>query len=182
MSWVAAAIAVLFLLGAINLLLTLGVVRRLREYADVLSGMKSLVPSGGSRLLPVGESPGDFSTLTTDGETVSRSSLRDGSVVAFWGPHCQPCAAKLPALLELLASLPGGRQAALTVVQGGEAESAALVSRLRPVTRVVVEPNAGPTASAFQARATPTLYVLDAEGRVRAAGHDPERLSLAANA
>lgn len=176
MTYVNAAIAVLFLLALLNLLLTLGIIRRLREYAEVMSTTTTRGPS--DLLLAAGDVPGEFSALTIDGETVSLSSLNDGSVVAFLAPHCHPCTEMVPALVERLAGLAGGRPAALTVVLGDQEESAELVARLQPVARVVVEPRRGPVANAFRVRSSPVLYMLGAQGRVTAAGHHLGQLPL----
>lgn len=147
-------IAAVVLVGALcllNLIFTLGVIRRLREHTALLSG------AGDPIMVKVGTEIDEFSSSTVDNEAVTCESLIDETVVAFFSPGCKPCEEKLPKFVAHAAALPGGRQRVLAVVVGDADQTAPLVTELRPVARVVVEDHAGPLASAFTVNAFPTV-------------------------
>ncbi|MFJ6379536.1 TlpA family protein disulfide reductase [Kitasatospora sp. NPDC092039] len=166
-------IPLLLLVGALcvlDLLLTLGVIRRLREHSDLLAA------PGGPGTVPVapevGTPIGEFSVETTTGERLTDADLAEGALVAFFSPTCGPCRTKLPKFVEHVAALPRGRNGALAVVVGEPEESADFVRRLSAVTRTVRESSGGALAGAFQAQAFPTLLTV---------GRPAGRLAVTAN-
>jgi thiol-disulfide isomerase/thioredoxin len=175
---VAYLVAGLILVGAVaslNLLLTLGVIRRLRE-------LDAQLPQRGldSTLLPAGATVDDFAADTTDGATVSRRALRGDTVVGFFSPGCEPCEALQPAFVEYAARVPGGRDHVIAVVAGSPDEAAPVVARLSGIARVVVEEAAGgAVVRAFRVRAYPALFHLDGTGEVRASGRNLDALPVA---
>ncbi len=151
----------------LNLLLTLGVIRRLREHTELLT--RPAQHHGGPGT-PVGEEVGDFQASTVDGQPVARADLAAAAgetFVAVLTPHCRPCTEKLPALAAHLRARSGG---ALVVVVGDAGEAADMLATLSPVARVVVDKPGGPVATAFQATAFPTMLTVapDGAGRLRA--------------
>ncbi|MDH6139378.1 thiol-disulfide isomerase/thioredoxin [Kitasatospora sp. GP30] len=154
----------------LNLLLTLGVVKRLREHTELLAVPGG--PGGAPAAVEVGTEIGTFSAETVDGERLTDADLGDDTVVAFFSPTCAPCKAKLPKFVEYAAGLPTGPAGALAVVVGEPEESSAFVSRLSAVARTVQESRGGELAEAFQARAFPTVL------RV---GRPADRLAVTAN-
>ncbi|MET7301346.1 hypothetical protein [Embleya sp. NPDC005575] len=156
---------------ALDLVLTLGVIRRLREHAELLSSGGG---SGDPLDMAVGEEVGEFSTSMVDGEPLTRGMLAEETLVAFFSPGCEPCREKLPRFVEHARTLPGGRDRVLAAVVGDAGEAAAFVAELSPFARVVVE--AGPDDAlgrAFRARSYPTL--------LRVAPDDAGRLVVTAN-
>lgn len=164
MPFLIAAVVLVGLLCTLDLILTLGVIRRLREHTELLSQR----PEGGLRpALPVGGEVGEFTTSTVDGETLTRDALREETVVAFFSPGCQPCEEKLPRFVEYARAVPGGRLRVLAAVVGDAGEAGALVAELSPVARVVVEEHDGALSAAFQAKMYPTVLLVAPDGSGR---------------
>ncbi|WP_051450176.1 TlpA family protein disulfide reductase [Actinospica robiniae] len=158
------AIVLLAALGMLNLLLALGIIRRLREQADA-TGQRAP-----RRLrLEVGERVGEFSAVSTGGAPVSRSSLH-GSVVAVLSATCAPCKALLPDFLEFAAAFPGGAGRILAVATGEAAEVAELIEQLEPVARVVTERMGGPVCAALGVSGFPSLLLVGDDGTVESSG------------
>lgn len=171
------------LLGAVtalNLLLILGVVRRLRVHTAMLTaGGGPAAPPG---LIPAGERVGGFAATTVGGEPVSRDALAGDTVVGFMKPGCPPCEENLPGFLRLAAATPGGRHRVLAVVAGTAAEAAPLVARLSPAAQVLLDAEEGPVARAFEVHGYPAYYVVGETGIVRSAAYRPQQISIAAPA
>lgn len=147
-----AAVVLVGALGVLNLIFTLGVIRRLREHTELLSSQGGRDPMG----VAAGTEIGEFEATTVDGEVVAHDLLLDETLVAFFAPGCEPCEEKLPSFVAQAASLPG-RHRVLAVVVGDAEAAGPMVAALRPVARVVVEEDhAGPLVSAFTVRAFPT--------------------------
>ncbi|MEU1732578.1 TlpA disulfide reductase family protein [Streptosporangium sp. NPDC020145] len=162
MPFVIAALVLVGTLCVLNLLLSVGVIKRLREHTELLSkpGHGKVMPS-----LGVGEEVGEFLTSTVDGGTLSRESLADDTVVGFFSPNCGPCREQLPRFVEYSGALPGGRGRVVAVVLSHDADEAnALVADLAPVASVVVETSSGPLSKAFKIKAYPTVLRVAARG------------------
>ncbi len=155
-----AAVCILSALVLFNLLLSFGLVRRMRlssEGAEVTSG-----PPAGARISP-------FSARALDGVSISERDLVAGPlIVGFFQTGCQPCVAVKE---QLIAG--GAREPLVVFVQGDPDDPAshALAQQLATVARwvAVVEHDSPPTR-AFAVAAYPTLIRLDG-GVVQAAGY-----------
>ncbi|MFG2287657.1 TlpA disulfide reductase family protein [Streptomyces sp. NPDC048595] len=168
MSFLIAAVLLVGTLCTLDLVLTLGVIKRLREHSEQLSGASG--PGGRFDTLDmaVGEEVGEFDTSTVDGERLTRGMLAADTLVAFFAPGCRPCREKLPAFVDHARSLPGGRAQTVAVVVGEPADAAAFVAELSPVARVVVEAGPDePLSAAFRARSFPTLLRVSPDGHGR---------------
>lgn len=110
-----AALAVLATLCVLNLLLTFGIVRRLRQMED---------EELGDLTLAVGSALPDFTAVTTTGNRVSSSTVGRGAVVAFFSPDCGACRRQLPRFTEI-AQRNAGRAGMdfLAVVRGNEEDT-----------------------------------------------------------
>ncbi|MFF3441941.1 hypothetical protein [Streptosporangium sp. NPDC002721] len=168
MAIVVVAMTLVGMLCAVNLILTVGVIKRLREHSGLLSGMS------GPPTIPVGKEIGGFLTSTVDGELLSDGLMSDDSLVAFFSPGCGPCKTTVPAFVEYARKLPGGRDRLLAVVVGDPDEAAGFVGDLNPVTRVVVENAEGALSTAFKTKAYPTLVRVGtrADGRLVVTAND----------
>jgi thiol-disulfide isomerase/thioredoxin len=162
-------------LCVLNLVLTLGVVRRLREHAQLLA---MLSPKAPNPMLSVGERVGSFEAVTVDGHAVSRDTLDGPTLLGIFSPDCSACAERLPRFVELAAGYPGGRERVLAVVVGDEHQAAAQVAALAPVARVVVEDADGQLSQATGVRGYPAFGVLDEGGWVRSASTNLDLLDV----
>ncbi|MFD7666863.1 TlpA disulfide reductase family protein [Streptomyces sp. NPDC059788] len=165
--------AALVLVGTIcvlNLVLTLGVIARLRTHTELLSlgGEGGPLPA-----LPVGGEVGAFTARTVDGEPLSHEALDGDTVVAFFSPTCKPCRENLPAFVRFAREAQGGTTRTLAVVVSDAERAASFVSELSPVTRVAVETRGGPLCSAFGVSAFPAT--------VRVAPDDAGKLRIKAD-
>src|ERR1700735_377462 len=166
-----AAVALAGVLCVLDLLLTFGVIRRLREHTDLLSALASKVPVLG---LEVGKSPGAFSAVTTSGEVVTDADqLR---IVACLSSSCSACPERVPPFVEYLRNYRLGRDSVLAVIQGGHDEPVPFLDRLAEVALVCVEPADGMVSRAFEVNGYPLFFLLDADGAVTVNGYDPSML------
>ncbi|MGW1601073.1 TlpA family protein disulfide reductase [Streptomyces eurythermus] len=169
MAALTAAVVLLGILCVFNLLLTIGVIKKLREYGP--SGPTGAPGTGMTPLRPGEELPA-FTAVAEDGVPVGPSSLPDGSLIAFLSPGCAPCREKLPELVEYAAADPGRRDRTLAVVVGEPGECERFVRELSPVARVVVEPKGGPVCAALRVDAFPTTLRVRADrDRTVVTGH-----------
>lgn len=167
MPYQTAGIAVLGALTLLNLLLTYGVIRRLREHTRLLAGIGSAAP-----MLAPGSTVGDFAATTLDGELVSRDALSGQTLVGFFSPGCPACTERLPDFVARAATPAHGRARTLAVIAGGDESYAAQREQLAAVARVVVEPErSGPVGRAFGVSAYPVFALVDPAGEVLASGY-----------
>jgi hypothetical protein len=167
-----AAVVVVAGLCLLDLLLTFGVIRRLREHTDILAGARDGKPPVTG--LAAGQSPGAFSAATTDGDLVSNvTGLR---VVAFFSSSCPACPGMVPPFVEYVNSHGMGRDSVLAVVAGSAGEPPPYLAQLAEAAQVRIEPAGGEVIRAFKVEAFPAFCVLDSDGALIASGHDPSVL------
>jgi thiol-disulfide isomerase/thioredoxin len=161
MSYLAAAVLLIGALCCLNLIVTFGIVRRLRLQAD--HGSQETVR------LPPGTLAPEFTTTTISGSARSLGDLTGArSVVAFFAAKCPPCHEQVPAFVAYARSVPGGAAQVLAVVVGGDdPETAQLAGELQGPASVAVERAHGPMQEAFAVLGFPTFYVLDDHGRIQ---------------
>lgn len=155
MPFVIATLVFVGLLCALDLVLTVGVIKRLREHTDLLANR-----SGGRLSLGPGDEVGEFSALTVDGEPVRDDMIDTETVVAFFSPTCGPCKEKLPKFVEYARTVPGGRGRVVAVVATDRDDAAAgdpMVSALGPVARVLAGEEAEQLAEACKVQGFPVV-------------------------
>ena len=115
----------------------------------------------------IGDDAPAFSLKDLSGRELSLDDLKGKAVfINFWGSWCAPCRKELPALNELQRK---NKEVAIVTINIDKKRAAAdaflkkvpldqLTILLDPETRVI---------SSFGARAMPTSYLLDREGKVR---------------
>ncbi|TDU83986.1 thiol-disulfide isomerase/thioredoxin [Kribbella voronezhensis] len=158
MPYLTAAVVLLAVLGTLNLLLTLAIVRRLRTMNPVQPPPEPL---------PVGTTIRPFTAATTDGETVSDRDLRGAqTLVGYFSPGCPPCEAALPRFVAYAAGL--DRERVLAVIVDGTGSDAAGHQALEAVARVVVTSERATVVEALSAYGYPAVFLLDEDGRVAA--------------
>lgn len=156
MPYLIAASVLVGLLSLVNLLLLIGVIRRLRTMRDT-----SQMPLEG---LQPGEAIPDFTATATDGAPVSAAYLRGRAMIGFFSPGCGPCKELLPRFVEQAEQAPGPVLA--VVVATPQDDPAADIARLEKVARVVSEAPQGPVQQVFKVSGYPTVIATDATGTV----------------
>lgn len=172
MGYLTALVTLFCLLGIVNLLLTIGVVRRLRAQH---SGQSRSAPAGGDpfkgSMLSVGESVGSFAVPDIEGKPLTRDSLREGMLVAFLSPGCLPCEELLPAVVAQARTAGPDRVLAVVVMdEGNGSRPDDFVAALSPVARVAVTRLDGDLARAFDLQGMPTGVRMGPDGRIAATG------------
>lgn len=181
-------IAVVVLVGALclmNLVLALGLVRRLREHTKLLDVLYETIdlmggPPGPRGELATGEVVGDFDATTLDGARVTRDLLVEGTVVAFLSADCGGCRDQLPEIASWAAGQ--DRDRIVAVVDARSGDPAELLTTLSPVAQVITEDKATQLLSAFKVQAFPTFCRLAEGGRLLAVEGRISRLSAGAAA
>jgi thiol-disulfide isomerase/thioredoxin len=163
-------VAALVLVGALallNLLLTYGLIRRLREQAALLAELSGGLAAGpGSDLArPVGSPVAPFRTETVDGAPLDAGWFDEPTLVGFFSPGCQPCAELLP---RFTAAAAGTR--ALAVVEPAPVDDAGYRAALAGAATVVAGEAARAVIEAFGVRGFPTACLVDAGGVITATG------------
>lgn len=166
-----AAVAITALLCLIDLLLTFGVIRRLREHTELLAESRGhdIAVIG----LPAGQAAEPFTATTTDGAPVSGPAGLH--MVAFFSPRCSICPKRVPAFTDYLRANRLRRDEVLVVI-GESAEPVPYLDQLTAVAQVCTEPADGPLGKAFGVEGYPAFCLLDADGAVHATGFDPAEL------
>ncbi|KAF4408030.1 TlpA family protein disulfide reductase [Streptomyces lycii] len=175
------ALTVLFgALSLFNIVLTVGLVRRIRGM-DAGPSPVTAPPAGLPAVMrTAGGQVEAFESVTVRGETVSERFLSRGPVLAGVFAHgCSACHELLPGFLSLIESEGYSRDRVLVTLVGRPAELADDVRQLDPVATVVVEGRRGTVARALGVKAYPALAVIDAGGTVRASGPGIDSLSAA---
>jgi thiol-disulfide isomerase/thioredoxin len=169
LTYLAAALGIVAAGGIFNLLLTFGVIRRLKEHTRLLDQQLA----GGSHMtamiLPAGSQVDEFTAVAIDGGDVTLADLGDEALIGFFSPTCGPCKAQLPVFMETAGGLRESVRV-VAVVLNGETGSEEMAERLSPVARVVSESHDGPIVSAFRVTAFPSFAYV-AQGAVTATGN-----------
>jgi thiol-disulfide isomerase/thioredoxin len=165
--YLAVSVAVVAAISILNLLLTLGMARRLREHAARLAALPPdwLGPPP-ELMLAAGARPAEFHAESVDGGQVSLASLATPALIGFFSPDCPPCREWIPRFVQAAGELPPGRAQALAVVTGSTTSGGDEVAQLRSVAQVVVEPSDGPVSRAFAVKGWPALCRLGADGTI----------------
>ncbi|MDW5326953.1 TlpA disulfide reductase family protein [Plantactinospora sp. KLBMP9567] len=171
MPFVIAAVVLLGALCMVNLLLTFGILRRLREQTAELSRLSGALPPG----MPapeelVGTPVPAFAATAIDGTPVTRDSLmgRPG-LVGFFSAGCAPCHEQAPVFAKWLAEQGDDATAAVAVITDSGPEAVEMATSLSGKATVVVEPDAFTVSQAFGVRGFPTFLRVDAGGVIAGA-------------
>jgi hypothetical protein len=171
MSFIVVLTTLAIVLCLLNLLLTYGVMRRLRAHTELFRLL-----SAPEMALPAGEKVGSFTAVTTRGDEITHYDLAGPVIVGFLSPSCRPCREALPNFVEHVRTSGGD---ALAVVLADGTDSDDMVQALESAVRVMVEPPQGPISQAFAVRGTPAFILVEG-GRVIEAGGPEIMMKLAA--
>jgi hypothetical protein len=173
MELLTAAVLVLAALTLFNLLLSLGLVRRIRQYEKASADGRSSTDDR-SLMHPVGTRLAPFGATTVDGAPVVLSGR---TVFGFFSTECGGCEVRIADFVPYAAKVPGGASQVLAVVLGVNDEKAArFVSALSAVARVIRESDGGPVSQAFGLAAVPVFGVLTDGYTVEASGYSVDQL------
>lgn len=161
MAAVLAVAALALAVAIVDLLLILGMVRRLRAQARPLSPLD--VPgffdiySGP----PVGSQLPEFSATTADGEVIDNSRFAAAAgCIAFVSVNCLPCKGALADLDPYLRATGIGSRHILVVVSDDPAGESPEAARAGEFAGVVTGDQAAPLARRFGVRGFPTLLAI----------------------
>jgi hypothetical protein len=180
----AVAVVMVGSLCTLDLLLTIGLVRRLRQHSELLDDLSEMrnairMPDV---IAPAGTSVGDFTALAADDEPVSAELLGAETLIGFFTPSCPGCAEQLPEFVRYADAMPHGRQQALAVVVGtDDGEVGEYAAQLSPVARVVAEEHGGPVAAALLVTGFPAFCLVGGNGVVLASGYKLDKLPVPAS-
>ncbi|GAB2932570.1 hypothetical protein GCM10027280_20300 [Micromonospora polyrhachis] len=175
MWYLTVAVVLVAVLGLVNLVFTLGVVRRLREHTELLSGQQAKQPEA---MLEGGGVPAEFRSTSTDGRVFTRAELRPMTLVAFVSPACDLCEEQIPTLLDRARHMPGGPEHVWVVVVGKGPETEPYAERFREVATVFIEPGNGDLPLAFKINGYPAFGLVDERGEVTNSTFGIARLDL----
>lgn len=167
------AVVLVAALALLTLLITLGLVKRLRVHADHLTKLLANQSPGRDVIgVSVGTPIASFTATTIDGLEVTPAG---GMLLGFFSTTCSTCAESLPGFLTYAEPL--GRERVVAIVQGFEPALTELAEQLSKVAQVVIEPVDGPVARAVGVSAMPTFVVLDDNLRVASSGYQAAQLT-----
>ncbi|MFI5913093.1 TlpA family protein disulfide reductase [Dactylosporangium sp. NPDC051541] len=158
------AVMLLAALTLFNLIVVLGVVRRVRSYETRLGGVAEAAPVLST---PVGARVAEFVTSTVDDRKVSRDTLSGTTLFGFFSPDCSACHERLGDFKATAARFPGDAYA-VVIRDGGDLEP---VLRGLGGTPVVLEDPEGPLSQAFGVRGFPAFVMVREEGVVESTGY-----------
>jgi thiol-disulfide isomerase/thioredoxin len=175
MPFVTAAVIIVGVLCAVDLLLTYGVIRRLREHTRRLAalgtgGIASLTLTKGSTIHP-------FSATDRTAAALSRATFTEQTLVGFFTPGCTPCEDLLPGFLSAAGRWRDLSHPVLAVVAPAPGDDGTYAERLALVARVVVGEDASAVAAAFEVRGFPVVCLVGDGGVVVEDTVDLERLA-----
>lgn len=167
----------LWVLVLLNILLSWGIIRRMREFDRRIASVATAGLPMMSGLEPGTAAP-DFSVGTPAGDTVTRAQLLQGeTVLAFFSPTCDACVEHLPQVRRYATDTRPADTRLVAVVDGEPAEGRTFIENLEGVASVTfADPAANPIVRDYQVGAFPSYYVIAADGRVRALHHRVEEL------
>ncbi|HEY4691675.1 MAG TPA: peroxiredoxin family protein [Anaerolineae bacterium] len=150
----------LWVMVLLNLLLTLGLARRMRVTFPRMGSLK------------VGQRAPDFTAQTLKGETVTLATYAGRAVAfVFVSPDCKPCREELPRLAGLRPKAEQFGVELLLVSDADEDKTLSFVEGTVDGLPVLVAPRErNPFFSDYKAMGTPSYCLIDAHGKVRVAG------------
>ncbi|MEU8826284.1 redoxin domain-containing protein [Streptomyces sp. NPDC048636] len=171
MPFLIAAVVVLAVLCLLNLLLTFGVIRKLRAgQSDTFAG------DNPGLMIPNGSAMPEFEAETIDGETISRETLRD-ALIGFVSPHCSACKEQLPNFVEIAGRHRALGRTVVAFIHGDTEDARKLAEPLHGIAHVVIEDaDEGPTEKAFKVEGYPVFGIVDGTGTLTASNIKPKEL------
>lgn len=171
MTTLVAAVVLVGMLAALNLLLTLAVLRRLQERTASFGPSGPYGPDDALDRL-VGTAVPDVVGLAGALPEVDLAGAVSGqpTLIAFFTTACPSCRTEVVEFARAAGREPGSPATVLAVIAGDDADGRSrLTATLGGVAVVLTEPEDGPVTRAFGVQAFPTIARTDGAGRVVAA-------------
>lgn len=164
-------VAIVGLVCVLDLLLTVGVIRRLREHTQLLAGASTDGPPPAVMLGP-DEQVGSFQAEAVSGESLTQDLFQEGpTLVGVFAHGCSSCEERLPQFVDYAKDFRGGPERVLSVVVGDAENGPLHLDDLRTVGRVVLESRPGsPVTTALGVKGYPAFAMVDPDGTVRSSG------------
>ena len=170
MSLLWAALVPIGILTLVNLVLGIGIIRRLRAHENILR--TGGTPPLQATTVPAGEAPSEFEATAVDGTPVTRDDLTGPALIGFFQPDCAPCAAQTEHFRQRAARMRGSDHHIWTVIAGpNEQKVRSYAEHFDGLGTVVAERPGGPIVQAFGVSGYPTFVLVDANGHLTAAQH-----------
>jgi hypothetical protein len=175
MPFLIAAVVLIGAVTALNLLLTLAVIRRLRQPGT--GAARSFIDPDLPEL-PAGSPVPPFRAETVSGRTITAQSLSGSEAVyAFFDSGCSSCRPTIPRLIAYAERRGLTPHQVVAVVGGDPADAGDYLSALDGRASVVVEDTLGPVAEAFAIHSFPAFVIADPGGIVRRSGDSASTLA-----
>ncbi|MDX8031928.1 hypothetical protein SK803_17015 [Lentzea sp. BCCO 10_0856] len=173
MSVLTAAVVVVGILCVLDLLLSFGIIRRLRAQNEALRDLREKQAATEPDIMaPAGSAISLSDVDAADPVDVS------GALVGFFSPNCEPCKERVPQFIEYAT---GHRGKVIAIAAGDPDEVADMVVRLGEVAEVVVEEMGGPLHTAFGTTGYPAVCLVDGDSTVVASGWEMSALPVPAS-
>ncbi|MFI6574677.1 TlpA family protein disulfide reductase [Nocardiopsis sp. NPDC050513] len=161
-----AAVVLLTALTLFNLLLTMALVRRLRQLESSPGGGPS-VPSPDLEDVPAGTPVPEFTAQSTDGVTVSSADRLGGmALYAFFDTACGSCKEQLQPLVDFARQVGLSREQVIAFVGDPRGEARTYTSVLEGHVTVVMQKVHDDVGQAFSLTGIPAFVFADARGVV----------------
>jgi hypothetical protein len=168
----AAVVVVVGIISALNLLLTFGVIRRLREHSQLID--RAMMTGISLTGLVPGDQVTSFSAADRDGNVLDGpSGLR---VVGFFSSSCSACPERVGPFLDYLSNHKVEPDETLSIMVGPKDDHPPYAERLAKVGRVCTEQDDGLASQAFKVRGFPMFFLLDSGQAVVGSSYDPAAL------
>jgi len=151
----------------LNILLTLGLARRVRVASPLMESLK------------VGQKAPDFSAQNIQGKTVTLAEYAGKSTAfVFVSPHCNPCREELSHLRELSPKAREfGTELVLVSDEGEETTRPFVDGTVDGLTVLVAPRDRNTLFRDYKVPGTPSFYLLDVQGKVQATGIGVDELA-----
>jgi thiol-disulfide isomerase/thioredoxin len=167
--YLSAAIVLIGALCLLNLVLLLGLLRRLRR-GDALDG-RSFAGTMTAQGLTLGRKPAPFGVRTLEGQELTEAHLAGNpALVGFFSPGCKPCSEQAPKFAALAARWPGGSDRVFVVIADDSPAAAEYARQFEGIAQRVIDGVSGQVCTAYGVTAFPAFGLLDEDGAVAAEG------------
>jgi hypothetical protein len=170
-----AAVIIVGILCLLDMLLSFGVIRRLREHSELLR-TRQYADEPPVISLSAGQMPAEFAVTADDGAAVvtGPAGLR---LAGFFSASCSVCPGRVAPFIEYVSANRINRDDVLvTMLTADGAAAPPYLSQLAEVALVTVPPDGDLIAKAFGVAGFPAFCLLDPDGAVVATGYDPAAL------